>query len=54
MHVPADVIETVGDDKDLLAIKQAIQVEINKRLKDLEERENVFKIIDYNYSSIDS
>ena len=36
MNVPAS--EEIGDDKNLLSIKQAIQAEINERIKDLEER----------------
>ena len=36
MNVPA--IEEIGDDKNLLSIKQVIQAEINERIKDLEER----------------
>ena len=36
MNVPA--LEETVDDKNLLSIKQAIQAEINERIKDLEER----------------
>ena len=35
MNVPA---EEVVDDKNLHSVKQAIQVDINERIKDLEER----------------
>ena len=38
MDVPAEVIKAFGDDKDLLAIEQAIRVKINEHLKDLEKR----------------
>ena len=53
MNVPIEAIETVSDDKGLLAIKQAIRVEINEHLKDLEERvaakeKKMSKIIDCN------
>ena len=38
MNIPAEAVEAVGDDKNLLSIKQAIQGEVNERIKDLEER----------------
>ena len=38
MNVPAEALKAVSDDKDLLAIKQAIRVKINEHLKDLEKR----------------
>jgi len=38
MNVPSERVEGDRDDKDLLSIKQAIQVEVNERIKDLEER----------------
>ena len=37
-NVPVEAIEATGDNKDLLSIKQAIQAEVNERIKDLEER----------------
>lgn len=38
MNVPTEAAEAVGDDKNLLSIKQAIHLEVDKQLKDLEER----------------
>ena len=38
MNVQTEEVQAVGDDKNLLSIKQAIQLEVNERLKDLEER----------------
>ena len=38
MKVPTESAEKVGDDKDLLSVVQAMQAEMNKRFKDLEER----------------
>jgi len=38
MNVPSERIEGDRDDKDLLFIKRAIQVEVNEQIKDLEEK----------------
>ena len=38
MEVSTESVEKVGDDKDLLSVVQAMQAEMNKRFKDLEQR----------------